>query len=79
MKEPARTLIGEIERVVSALPDTVLFQGVGAEGLQRFQAIMGMAPPPGLAAFLAAHDGGLLGPETRPALSLKAAVFSRAR
>ena len=26
---------------------------------------MGMAPPPGLAAFLAAHDGGLLGPETR--------------
>src|SRR5450432_1238917 len=65
MKEPARTLIGEIERVVSALPDTVLFQGVGAEGLQRFQAIMGVAPPPGLAALLAAHDGGLLGPETR--------------
>lgn len=65
MKEPARTLIGEIERVVSALPDTVLFQGVGAEGLQRFQAIMGMAPPPGLAAFLTAHDGGLLGPEAR--------------
>jgi len=50
MKEPARTLIGEIERVVSALPDTVLFQGLGADGLQRFQAIMGMAPPPGLAA-----------------------------
>src|SRR5450432_738044 len=65
MKEPARTLIGEIERVVSALPDTVLFHGVGAEGLQRFQAIMGVAPPPGLAAFLTAHDGGLLGPEAR--------------
>jgi len=65
MKEPARTLIGEIERVVSALPDTVLFQGLGADGLQRFQAIMGVAPPPGLAAFLTAHDGGLLGPEAR--------------
>ena len=26
---------------------------------------MGVAPPPGLAAFLAAHDGGVLGPETR--------------
>jgi len=65
MKEPARTLIGEIERVVSALPDAVLFRGVPPDGLARFQAVMGMAPPPGLAAFLAAHDGGLLGPETR--------------
>jgi len=65
MKEPARTLIGEIERVVSALPDTVLFQGLSADGLQRFAAIMGVAPPPGLAAFLTAHDGGLLGPEAR--------------
>jgi tetratricopeptide (TPR) repeat protein len=65
MKEPARTLIGEIERVVSALPDAVLFRGALPDGLARFQAVMGMAPPPGLAAFLAAHDGGLLGPETR--------------
>jgi tetratricopeptide (TPR) repeat protein len=65
MREPARTLIGEIERVVSALPDTVLFRGVAPDSLQRFQAIMGVAPPPGLAAFLTAHDGGLLGPEAR--------------
>jgi tetratricopeptide (TPR) repeat protein len=65
MKEPARTLIGEIERVVSALPDAVLFRGAAPDGLARFQSVMGMAPPPGLAAFLAAHDGGLLGPETR--------------
>ena len=65
MKEPARTLIGEIERVVSALPDAVLFHGAGADGLQRFAAIMGVEPPPGLAAFLTAHDGGLLGPEAR--------------
>lgn len=65
MKEPARTLIGEIERVVSALPDAVLFRGAAPDGLARFQSVMGMTPPPGLAAFLAAHDGGLLGPETR--------------
>jgi tetratricopeptide (TPR) repeat protein len=65
MKEPARTLIGEIERVVSALPDAVLFRGASPDGLARFQAVMGMAPPPGLAAFLSAHDGGLLGPETK--------------
>jgi hypothetical protein len=65
MKEPARTLIGEIERVVSALPDAVLFRGASPDGLTRFQAVMGMAPPPGLAAFLSAHDGGLLGPETK--------------
>jgi tetratricopeptide (TPR) repeat protein len=65
MKEPARTLIGEIERVVSALPDAVLFRGAAPDGLARFQSVMAMAPPPGLAAFLAAHDGGLLGPETR--------------
>jgi tetratricopeptide (TPR) repeat protein len=65
MKEPARTLIGEIERVVSALPDAVLFRGAGPDWLGRFQAVMRVAPPPGLAALLDAHDGGLLGPETR--------------
>ncbi|HEY4393395.1 MAG TPA: tetratricopeptide repeat protein [Polyangia bacterium] len=65
MKEPARTLIGEIERVVSALPDAVLYRGAAPDGLVRFQAVMGVAPPPGLAALLAAHDGGVLGPETR--------------
>src|SRR5579871_60570 len=65
MKEPARTLIGEIERAVSVLPDAVLYRGAPAEALSRFQTVMGVPPPPGLAAFLAAHDGGLLGPETR--------------
>jgi tetratricopeptide (TPR) repeat protein len=65
MKEPARTLIGEIERVVSALPDAVLYRGALPDGLARFQTAMGVAPPPGLAAFLAVHDGGVLGPETR--------------
>jgi len=65
MKEPARTLIGEIERVVSALPDAVLFRGAAADGLTQFKTVMGVAPPPGLAAFLAAHDGGLLGAEAR--------------
>src|SRR6185312_12395389 len=65
MREPARTLIGEIERVVSALPDAVLFGPAGPDAVARFQALMAVAPPPGLAAFLAAHDGGLLASDTR--------------
>jgi len=58
-------LIGEIERVVSALPDAVLFGPAGPDAVARFQALMAVAPPPGLAAFLAAHDGGLLSSDTR--------------
>ena len=65
MKEPAQTLIGELERVVSTLPDAVLYPGLGAGAVKRFEAVMGAAPPPGLAAFLAAHNGGTLGPELR--------------
>ena len=65
MKEPAQTLIGELERVVSTLPDAVLHPGLGAGAVKRFEAVMGVAPPPGLAAFLAAHNGGVLAPELR--------------
>ena len=65
MREPAQTLVGELERIVSALPDAVLFPGLGAEGQRRFAAAMGVPPPPGLATFLAAHDGGVLSPDTR--------------
>ena len=65
MREPAQTLVGEVERIVSALPDAVLFPGLGAEGQRRFAAAMGVPPPPGLATFLAAHDGGVLAPDAR--------------
>ena len=65
MREPAQTLVGELERIVSALPDAVLFPGLGVEGPRRFTAAMGVAPPPGLATFLAAHDGGILAPDVR--------------
>jgi tetratricopeptide (TPR) repeat protein len=65
MREPAQTLVGELERIVSALPDAVLYPGLGAESQRRFTAAMGVAPPPGLATFLAAHDGGLLSPDVR--------------
>ena len=65
MREPVQTLVGELERIVSALPDAVLFPGLGADGQRRFVAAMGVPPPPGLATFLAAHDGGLLAPDTR--------------
>ena len=65
MREPAQTLIGEVERVVSALPDAVLFPGLGADGPHRFAVAMGVPAPPGLAAFLAAHDGGMLAPDAK--------------
>src|SRR5262245_55825140 len=65
MREPAQTLVGELERIVSALPDAVLFPGLGVEGRGGFPAAMGVAPPPGLATFLAAHDGGILAPDVR--------------
>src|SRR4029078_7336286 len=65
MREPAQTLIGELERIVSALPDAVLFPGLGVEGPRRFGAVMGVPPPPGLATFLPAPDGGVLSPDAR--------------
>ena len=65
MREPAQTLVGELERIVSALPDAVLFPGLGTEGQHRFATAMGVPPPPGLATFLAAHDGGILSPDAR--------------
>ena len=36
-------------------------------GQRRFAAAMGVPPPPGLAAFLAAHDGGMLSPDAQAA------------
>ena len=65
MREPAQTLVGELERIVSALPDAVLFPPPGPDGQRRFAAAMGVAPPPGLATLLAAHDGGILAADTR--------------
>jgi tetratricopeptide (TPR) repeat protein len=77
MKEPAQTLIGEFERVVSTLPDAVLYPGLGAEASRRFETAMGVAPPPGLAAFLMAHDGGVLGREARLLTFEQAAARAR--
>src|SRR3954469_14548657 len=65
MVDPANTLIGELEREVSSLPGASLAPGAGAGAVRRFQAAMGRRPPPGFAAFLAAHDGGILGPEIK--------------
>jgi tetratricopeptide (TPR) repeat protein len=61
MVDPANTLIGELEREVAALPGASLLPGAGADAARRFQGIMGRRPPPGFAAFLNAHDGGVLG------------------
>ena len=65
MKDPVRTLLGQVERGVAALPGASLFPGLGADAAARFETLMSLAPPPGLAAFLAAHDGGVLGPDVR--------------
>src|SRR5450755_588500 len=65
MKDPARTLLGQIEREVAALPGASLGPGAGADVASQFEAVMGLPPPPGLAAFLAAHDGGVLGTDVR--------------
>ncbi len=65
MVDPAKTLIGELEREVSALPGASLFPGAGSDAAARFQAVMGRWAPPGFAAFLSAHDGGVLGSEIK--------------
>src|ERR1700748_773330 len=65
MVDPAKTLIGELEREVSALPGASLFPGAGSDAAARFQAAMGRWAPPGFAAFLSAHDGGVLGAEIK--------------
>jgi tetratricopeptide (TPR) repeat protein len=65
MKDPARTLLGQVEREVAALAGASLFPGAGSDVAARFQSVMGLPPPPGLAAFWAAHDGGVLGVDVR--------------
>src|SRR5579863_6394997 len=76
MKDPARTLLGQIEREVASLSGASLYAGVGSDAGSRFEAAMGRPPPPGLEAFLTAHDGGVLGPDVR-ILSLDEAAKRR--
>jgi tetratricopeptide (TPR) repeat protein len=65
MVDPANTLIGELEREVSILPGASLFPGAGSDAAGRFHSAMMRWPPPGFAAFLSAHDGGILGPDIK--------------
>ncbi|HVZ75535.1 MAG TPA: tetratricopeptide repeat protein [Polyangia bacterium] len=65
MKDPARTLLGEIEREVAGLPGASLAPPASTDASARFAGVMGAAAPPGLAAFLASHDGGALGPDVK--------------
>jgi tetratricopeptide (TPR) repeat protein len=62
MVDPVRTLVGALERELAAVSGAALYPGAGADAAQRFRTIFGNDPPAGLAAFLAAHDGGRLGP-----------------
>ncbi|HET6150131.1 MAG TPA: tetratricopeptide repeat protein [Polyangia bacterium] len=65
MVDPAKTLIGDLEREVSALPGAALYPGAGSDASARFLAAMGRKAPSGFAAFLSAHDGGVLGPDIK--------------
>jgi len=60
MVDPVRTLVGALERELAAVPGVSLLPGGGADAASRFAATFGSAPPPGLKAFLVAHDGGRL-------------------
>jgi len=60
MVDPVRTLVGALERELAAVPGVSLLPGAGADAASRFAASFGSTPPPGLQAFLAAHDGGRL-------------------
>ncbi|HVR64737.1 MAG TPA: SMI1/KNR4 family protein, partial [Polyangia bacterium] len=61
MVDPAHTLLGEIERAVAQLPGATLFPASGRGAARALEAALGRRPPPGLLAFIIAHDGGLLG------------------
>src|SRR6266700_215665 len=65
MVDPAKTLIGDLEREVSALPGASLYPGAGSDAATRFLAAMGRKAPSGFAAFLSAHDGGSLGADIK--------------
>jgi len=65
MIDPAKTLIGDIEREVSALPGASLYPGAGSDATARFLAAMGRKAPGGFAAFLTVHDGGALGADIK--------------
>src|SRR4051794_2300227 len=70
MVDPVRALLLEIETEIDRLPGAALAGPVvggqaGAARDERWKELFGRPPPPGFAAFLARHDGGLLAPEVR--------------
>src|SRR5438045_222248 len=70
MVDPVRALLLEIETEIDRLPGAALAGPVvggpaGAARDERWRELFGRPPPPGFAAFLARHDGGLLAPDVR--------------
>lgn len=53
-------MVGALERELAAVPGVTLLPGLGADAADRFSAVFGSVPPPGLKAFLAVHDGSRL-------------------
>src|SRR5690242_4796664 len=70
MVDPVRALLLEIETEIDRLPGAALAapaagSGAGAARDERWKELFGRVPPPGFAAFLARHDGGLLAADVR--------------
>src|SRR5882757_10810989 len=68
MVDPVRTLLLEIETELERLPGARLSPaaGVSAAGREeRFKDLFGRAAPPGFAAFIARHNGGVLAEDVR--------------
>jgi tetratricopeptide (TPR) repeat protein len=68
MVDPVRTLLLEIETEIERLPGARLAPaaGVSAAGREeRFKDLFGRAAPPGFAAFIARHNGGVLAEDVR--------------
>jgi tetratricopeptide (TPR) repeat protein len=68
MVDPVRTLLLEIESEIERLPGARLAPagGMGAAAREeRFKDLFGRSPPPGFAAFMARHNGGVLSEDAR--------------
>lgn len=64
MVDAVRTLVGDLERELTAISGALLFPGAGADAVHRVtaavRAAVGEDPPAGLVGWVAAHDGGRL-------------------
>jgi tetratricopeptide (TPR) repeat protein len=68
MVDPVRTLLLEIESEIERLPGARLAPAAGTSPVvreERFKDLFGRGAPPGFAAFIARHNGGVLAEDVR--------------